>query len=149
MGLFSKLRGAASKRDETIARSVLTPSVSTAIGDGELNEAELAQLGNVVAFSPVFFEYDGKGLAELIKSIIEEIQANGHDATIGKAIAALSPALRETALCFAMRIALADGKIEDGEKASLAQTAAHMEIPLERFQQIFDVVAIMQRPPGA
>jgi tellurite resistance protein len=57
--------------------------------------------------------------------------------------------LRETALCFAMRIALADGKIEEGEKASLAQTAAHMEIPLERFQQIFDVVAIMQRPPSA
>lgn len=149
MGFFSKLRGASAKGNDGIARHVLTPAVSTMVADGDVDEAELAQLSNVCAFSPIYFSYDGPGIAKLVKEVIEDIKANGHDAVIAKAAAGLSPALRETSLCFAMRLALADGKIEDGEKASLAQTAGHMEIPVDRFSQMFEVIAIMQRPPEA
>ena len=149
MGIFSKLRSAAGERDDGIAKAVLTPAVSTMVADGSVDDAELAQLSNVCAFSPIFFNHDGESVSTLIKEIVEEIKEKNHDAVIGDAIAKLSPALRETALCFAMRLALADGRIDDGEKASLAQTAGHMQISVERFGQMFEVMAILQRPPSA
>lgn len=151
MGLFGVFGG--EKSDETIAladdpvaRAVLTPAVSTMIGDGDVNDAEMAQLSNLIAFSPIFGDHGPAAVSGFVNYIIETIRQNGHDETIKAAAAELPEALRETALCFAMRIALADGKIEDGEKASLAQTGGHLGVTPERFGQIFGVIAALQHP---
>ncbi|MEO1292281.1 MAG: tellurite resistance TerB family protein [Pseudomonadota bacterium] len=153
MGLFNKLRKASATADTSqqtnVARAVLTPAVSTMISDGDVNEAEKLQLINVCSFSPIFFELDGPSFSKMIGSIIDEISANGHEAAIQKAAQGLSPKLRETAMCFALRIALADGVIEDGEKASLSQTGQHMGISPEMFGVMLEVIAMMQRPPTA
>ncbi len=148
MSIFNRLRGS-SGGDTALAQAVLTPAVSTMIGDGEVDSSEIAQLINACSFSPVFFQLKESDLKGLIPTIIKEIKANGHDAAIQAAAGKLSPALRETALCFAVRIALADGKIEDGEKASLGQTAHHMQIAPDTFGKIFEVMVMMQRGPNA
>ncbi|MEM1300707.1 MAG: tellurite resistance TerB family protein [Pseudomonadota bacterium] len=148
MSLFSRLRGQP-KPQNTVAKAVLTPAVSTMIADGSVDDSELAQLSNVVSFSPIFFQLDKNGLTGLVKEVISEIQAKGHDATIQAAATGLSPALCETALCFAARIALADGRLDEGEKASLAQTGHHMNISQDAFGKILDVVIMMQRGPNA
>ena len=150
MGLFSRKKAAAApKRDDAIARSVITPAVSVMIADGNVDESELAQLSNLCGFSPIFMHYDSKTLTEMVKSIIETIQAKGHQGALSEASGHLSPPLRETALTFAMRLAFADGRIEDGEKNALAATAGIMEIPQDMFSKILEVVAIMQRPVTA
>jgi len=125
MGLFSRKKSTdAPKRDDAIARSVITPAVSVMVADGNVDASELAQLSNLCGFSPIFMHYDSKALTEMVKSIIDTIQAKGHQGALSEAAAHLSPPLRETALTFAMR-------------------------PQEMFSKILEVVAIMQRPAQA
>lgn len=119
------------------------------IADGDVNEFEQAQIANLCAFSPIFLPLGGERLQLMIREIIADIGVQGHPEAIRKAASSLSPALRETAISFAMRVALADGHINDNEKASLAQTGHYMEISPEVFQRIFGVVAMMQRPVTA
>lgn len=150
MSIFSRLRGAVRERPaEATARAVLTPAVSTMVADGSIDRSELTQLCNVCSFSPIFFQTSQKELEAMVGAVIDEIRRSGHDATIAAAARGLSPALRETALCFAMRIAFADGRVEEGERNSLARTATHMEIAMPTFEKIIEVVAMMQRPPNA
>ncbi|MCI4662145.1 MAG: tellurite resistance TerB family protein [Neomegalonema sp.] len=149
MNLYEKLRRSSIGRDDVIARAVLTPAVSTMISDGSVHDSELSQLTNLCSFSPIFVPYDAQALSSLVQDIIGKIEAEGHDAVIAQAAEHLSPSLRETALCFAARIALADGRLDDGEKASLAQTGYHMQIPASIFEKVIEVVAMMQRPANA
>lgn len=152
MGLFGILGGGRSSGpvgviDDPVARAVLTPAVSTMVGDGEVNQAETAQINNLIAFSPIFFEHGPATITAYIQHIIDQIAKNGHEATIKAAAAELPQPLRETAMCFAIRMALADGVIEDGEKASLAQTGHYMDIPPETFGKMLEVLAMLQRAP--
>lgn len=149
MAIFGKKSGANIVRNEAVARAVLVPSVSTMVSDGDVSDAELAQLSNACAFSPIFCKFSQEEMHAMIRSIISEISASGHPATIKKAAQALTPPLRETALCFAMRIALADGRVDDGEKNALSATGQLMQIPTEKFGQIFQFVVMMQRPAVA
>ena len=152
MGIFGIFKGGdkapVGVMDDPIARAVLTPAVSTMVGDGEINEAENAQINNLIAFSPIFFNHGPAAITAYIQHILGQIAKNGHEATINAAAAELPQPLRETAMCFAIRMALADGVIEDGEKASLAQTGHHMDIPPETFGKMFEVLAMLQRAPA-
>ena len=151
MGLLNIFGGGSSGPtdviDDPLARAVLTPAISTMVGDGEVNDAEMAQINNLIAFSPIFFEHGPATITAYINYTIEQIAQKGHEATIKDAAAQLSQPLRETAMCFAIRMALADGKIEEGEKNSLAQTGHYMEIPPESFGKMLEVLAMLQRPP--
>ena len=140
---------AAPVSDQAIARSVLIPAVSTMIADGDVSEFELAQISNLCVFSPIYLPLGGEKVQMLVKDIIDEISTHGHPETIKRAAEMLSPALRETALCFAMRVALADGHVDDGEKNSLSQTGYFMGIEPAVFDNILSVVAMMQRPATA
>ncbi len=133
----------------TVARSVLTPAISTMIADGDISGFESTQIANLCAFSPIYGEISRGDLDGMIEEVVEEIVNLGHPETIRQAGAALSPALRETALCFAMRVAMADGSINDRERETLVQTAEHLAIDPAIFDQILDVVTMMQRPAAA
>ncbi len=149
MGVFGKRKSAVAVRNDLIAKAVITPAVSTMVSDGNVSQVELAQLSNMCSFSPVYFEFSQQELERMILEIMHEISSVGHHGAIQRAAVSLSPALRETALCFAMRIALADGVIEEGEKESLLITAATLQVDVQRFQQIFEFVVMMQRPSNA
>lgn len=149
MGLLDRLRGRGGTTiamiDDPLARAVITPAVSTMVGDGSVNEAENAQLNNLLAFSPIFRDHGPAAISAMVQHILESIERIGHEATIQQCAQELTPELRRTALCFAMRIALADGRIEDGERASLTQTGHHLGIPPEEFGQIFEVIVMLQQ----
>ena len=147
LNMFGGSKGPAGVIDDPIARAVLTPAISTMVGDGEVSEAEIAQINNLIAFSPIFFEHGPATVTAYIQHTIDTIAKKGHDETIKEAAAQLSQPLRETAMCFAIRMALADGKIEEGEKNSLMQTGHYMEISGETFKMMFEVLVMLQRPP--
>jgi len=149
MGFFSKRRKTRHSADTRIARAVLTPAVSIMVADGEVADSELYQLQNLCAFSPIFFQLEPKDVQALMVSIFEEIKTSGQSNAIQNASATLSQPLRETALCFAARIAFADGYIDDGEKASFLEIAKHLDIPDATFVKILDVIAMLQRPATA
>ena len=141
--------GSPAANTSSIARAVLVPAVSTMISDGDISDFELAQLSNLCSFSPIFMPMESDHLHHMIKDIISEIARNGHPEAIKNAATMLTPALCETALCFAVRVALADGFIDENEKNSLSQTGYFMNIAENDFARIVDVVAMMQRPIAA
>ncbi|RED13852.1 tellurite resistance TerB family protein [Pontivivens insulae] len=148
MALFSRLRGSKGP-DTTIAKAVIAPSVLTMAADGRIDNSEIAQLANLCGFSPIFFGIEGKVISDLINQIISDVRAKGSEQVLREAAGVLSPALRETAFCFAARISLADGTIDRAEEATLAATAAVLEVNRDVLNKILDVVVILQRPANA
>lgn len=148
MALFSRLRGG-SAPDTTIARAVLAPAVLTMAADGRIDDSETMQITNLCMFSPIFAPLGGKVVADLIKSILQDLGKRGADAVITECGQTLSPALRETAFCYAMRVAMADGVLDEAEKTVLGGTASRLMLDEATFGKIVDVVAMMQRPATA
>lgn len=133
------------KNTSQTATAVLTPAVLTMVADGRVEPAELAQLGSLCALHPLFSEITPEMLMRMIRDIVLETADHGGPA-VGKAAAArLSPGLRETAMCFAMRVALADGSLSESEQATVAGMASLLDLPPESFAKIFEVTAMMQR----
>ena len=147
MALFDKLF--ASKPDTKIARAILIPSIGVMASDGRMDERELLQLNNVVSFSPIFSPLDGKTVTGLCSEILTSFKNRGARAVYAEAKAGLSPALRETAMCFALRIASADGRLDESEREALSYLAVEFEIPMETFEAMAMVLGMMQRPATA
>ena len=151
MGLFSKLRAAApsGNQAEATARAVMTPSLLTMAIDGSVDDSELAQLSNVCAFSPIFHAIGGDRTQAMAVEIFADMKSRGAGPVMDEAISSLSPALRETALCFAMRIALADGTLDENEKNALIVMSRDMGIKPENVETMFAVISMMQRSAAA
>lgn len=147
MGLFSKLRNSTPKVDNRLTRSVLMPSVMTMISDGSVDDGELAQLANLCSFSPIFSGQSGETTMEMIKSLAQEIITGDLQALLDQAKNNMTMEMRETAVLFAMRIAMADGRIDDGERKALLVLGQHFEIPENKFMVMFEVIGILQRAP--
>ena len=143
MSLFSRLRGG-SKPSNSVAKDVLTPAILTMVADGSISDVEKTQLANMVAFSPIFAQLSGEQLVGVIDEVMKDLKNDTAGALTGS-VERLKPELRETALCFAIRIALADGHVDDGEREALIATAATMQIAPDTFGAIFEVMAMLQR----
>ncbi|MEM9046466.1 MAG: tellurite resistance TerB family protein [Pseudomonadota bacterium] len=118
------------------------------IADGSISESEKAQLANMMSFSPIYAHHDAKQIVGCINEVLESLKGDPAQVLTGSA-ERLSPALRETALCFAIRIALADGHVDDGERTALIATAASMQIEPSSFGAIFEVMSMLQRRADA
>ncbi|SFT62207.1 tellurite resistance TerB family protein [Sedimentitalea nanhaiensis] len=151
MGLFSRLRsddtGPADQASE-VARSVLSMPFLIAAADGRMDDTELHQILNISTYSPIFLSIGVERTLILARDIVRQLRAEGGQKVFERAAASLSPELRETALCFAIRIALADGRLDPGEQEMLIAMAKRLEIAEARCIQIFEVIAMMQRPAG-
>ncbi|MEM7566625.1 MAG: tellurite resistance TerB family protein [Pseudomonadota bacterium] len=149
MDLMERLRSAGRLSDTTLQKNVLTAAVSTMIADGDIDRLEHGLLYDLVPFSPLFTGIDRREIAAIEREIVDRIEAVGHKAAIEEAAAALSPALRETALCFAMRVAFVDGNADPGEIRSLETMAGAMEIDTALFDGFARTVIALQRGPSA
>lgn len=131
-----------------IARAVLVPTVAAMMADGTAADDEVAQLKLLCATSPIFRPLPVSVTTDLVFDVMQEIRRDGPADAIGRAAQALTPPLRETALAFTLRIALADGTLADDEKEALLHVAERLSIADEVFARILEVVRIMQRGPA-
>ena len=83
----------------------------------------------------------------MIKELIKELTSVDVQALLNRTKAELTMPMRETAVLFVMRIAMADGHLDEGEKKSLLILGQQFEIPENKFMIMFDVVSILQRTP--
>ena len=152
MGLFSKLRGgdaAQSTQNEEIARGVLAMPFLVAASDGSVDKCEIDQILNMCAYSPIFHAVGADKTLALSKDIANQLHAEGATKVFARSAAALPAAQRETALCFAIRAALADGYVDQREKDMLVTMGEQLGVAPEKFMQIFEVMAMLQRPAAA
>ncbi len=149
MGLFSGFRKAENEAAEQageIARSVLSMPYLVAAADGRMDDTELHQILNMCIYSPIFLAIGVEQTLILSRDIVRQLRAEGAGPVFDRAAASLDPELRETALCFAIRIALADGRLRASQRDMLLTMAQRLGIPESRCIQIFEVIAMMQRP---
>lgn len=150
MGLFSNLRKAqATPSHETTARAVITPAVFVMAVDGSVDNSEVAQLANSCSFSPIFAPIPGERTIQMINEIFQDIGKRTPNVVIREAIAQMSPSLRETSLAIAMRVALADGRLDESEQKTLVMLSQDMGISQNATEIMFHVVGILQRGPDA
>ena len=145
LGLFSKLTGSAPSQAQATARAVLTPALLVAISDGSIDQSEVDQIINGCMYNPIFHALGAKQTANLWNSILAECQSKGAEAVFAKAQAAMTPKLVETAMCFAVRTALADGHADKRELDMLSALGQRLGLPLETFENILNVMIMMQR----
>ncbi len=128
-----------------IARAVLVPTVSAMMADGTAHDDEVAQLKLLCSASPIFRHLTAAVMTDMVFDVMQEIRTDGAPIAIERAVRTLTPNLRETALSFTLRIALADGTLGPGEKETLLQVAEQLRISEDMFGRILEVVRIMQR----
>lgn len=148
MGLFSNLRkqtGGHSVADQT-AKAVLAMPLLVAASDGRVDDSELDQIINMCAFSPIFHAVGAQRTKDLLMEIAKDIRDRGAESLFSDVKATLTPKMVETAMCFAIRTALADGVLEQSEKDTLIAMGSRLALPPETFTKIFDVMAMLQRP---
>lgn len=90
--------------------------VLVSASDGDMTDAELSKIGNIVTHLPVFDDFDPENLATLAASCTDLLQEEeGLDATLSLVREALPQKLRETAYALACDVAAADGEIQQEE----------------------------------
>lgn len=142
MGLFDKIRGQASKVTLDAQKAVMTVMVAAVKADGNIEDDEVAQIRSLCAWSPIFARNSKEQDTALIVFADNFTADEGLEGAVRKAGEALSTALRETAFCFATKIAFADGYLGEKEKAFLSQLVSWLKIEEDRARQIVEVVAI-------
>ena len=147
MGLFSSLRKASSAgTQELTAKAVIAMPLMVAAADGRIEKSELDQVMNMCAFSPIFHAVGGKRTMDLAEECLNTIKSRGSETLFTEVQATLSPKMIETAMCFAIRTALADGHLDDSEKTMLMAMGQRLGLPEDAFVKIFEVMIMLQRP---
>jgi hypothetical protein len=152
MGFFSQLRGkptVAVASIDNIARAVLSPAVVTMAGAGEVSKADQDQLVSTCMFSPIFQKLGYLRTGELIGAAIDDLSGRGPEACLRDAVDTLSPSLRETAMCFAIRAAHVDGAVDDSARAALSEMSNCLQIEPDRYSCMFEAITILQRSERA
>lgn len=90
--------------------------VLVSASDGEMTDAELSKIGDIVTHLPVFEDFDVERLASLAASCTDLLQDDaGLDTTLALVNQGLPEKLRETAYALACDVAAADGTIAQEE----------------------------------
>jgi tellurite resistance protein len=105
--------------------------VLVSASDGDMTDAELSQIGNIVTHLPVFRDFDPEHLSTLAASCTDLLQEDdGLDTALALVREALPEKLHETAYALACDVAAADGHIQQ-EEMRLLEIIRH-ELSIDR-----------------
>lgn len=103
--------------------------VLVSASDGNMTDAELSQIGNIVTHLPVFRDFDPENLATLAASCTDLLQEDdGLDTAMALVNDALPEKLHETAYALACDVAAADGEIQQEELRLLEIIRHHLRV---------------------
>ena len=149
MGLFSGLRGKGVDESIDIPTAVMLPMIAAMTADGDVDDDEVRQIRSICVWSPIYARNTKDQDTQIILRALNLVNDQGADAMCAKAAEVLSPALRQTAFCFAARIVFSDEHVGARERELLERMVAILGIGDERARQIIEVVSIMQHTPDA
>lgn len=103
--------------------------VLVSAADGEMTDAELAAIGDIVRTLPVFKDYDSETLTQVAEDCADLLSADDGLETVLDMIAlALPERLRETAYVLACNVAAADLSADQEELRLLEMLRHHLKI---------------------
>jgi tellurite resistance protein len=147
MSAIGELRDAGPGGNQEERRNVLTTAISVMLADGDEADVEADLILRLGAVSPILAGMEEADFRTIVREVKNEIMEHGHDGAIARSANAISAPLRETALCFAMLVTLADGEIDDGEVTSLTDLAGTLGISDAEFDHFFKAMLALKRLP--
>ncbi|WP_304800605.1 tellurite resistance TerB family protein [Pseudotabrizicola sp.] len=147
VGLFTNLRTGAGGVSpvEAPARGILTMVMLIAAADGRVEATSIKQVVNMCSDSPLFHAIGRMRTHEIVQDILVKLRSQGADACLAEARVLLTSKQVETAMCFAVRTAMADGHIDDAALNKLAAMGERMGLPFDSFEEIVAVMQMLQR----
>lgn len=149
MGLFSGLLGKGTGGALDISVAVMLPMVAAVMADGEAGDDEIRQIRSICAWSPIYARNTMDEDTQIIQRAARIYVDSGAQSACERARDALSPALRETAFIFAVRLVFSDGHIGQGERTFIEQLAGWLALDAARARMLVEAVSIMQHQADA
>ncbi|RKZ81780.1 MAG: tellurite resistance protein TerB [Candidatus Parabeggiatoa sp. nov. 1] len=145
MGWFSSSTTPTSTDTFSKQEAFLGIALATSAADGEIAESEAKGIFAYLLQMKMFEGITEKELSEMFKKLLTVLEKEGIGGLVAIAKSSLPDELRETAFCCAVDIALADGVIEDSEKALLEELQQVLDISEEIGGKMIEVMIIKNR----
>jgi len=149
MNLFAGLRGRGTDTTLDVHTAVLVPAVAAMLADGRVEEEELFQLRSICVLSPIYERNSSLENELLIVRITRLIEDQDLQSVCERAATVLSPALRETAFSYAVKVIFSDGHVGRLEREAVGDMMSWLRIDPDRARMIIDVVSVMNHPATA
>jgi tellurite resistance protein len=145
MGWFSSKSTVSSTDSFSKQEAFLAIALATSAADGNISESEAKGIFAYLLQMRMFDGYTERQMSDLFKKLIAVLKNEGVGGLVAVAKSSLPAEYRETAFVCAVDIALADGVIEDGEKAMLEELQQVLNVSDELGGKILSVMLIKNR----
>jgi len=148
-GILAQLFGRGREDELDLSTAVMLPIVGAMLADGIVEEEELFQIDAVCAFSPIFERNTSYENELLILRATKLVEDHGLATMCERAAALLSPALRETAFAYAVKVIFSDGRYGEVEQAVIRDIRKALDVSEARAAMVIDVISVMRRGADA
>lgn len=145
MGWFSSSKTPSSSDTFSTQEAFLAIALATSAADGNIVEEEVKGIFAYLLQMKMFDGLTERQLSDMFKKLVTVLQNEGVGGLVAIAKSSLPAELRETAFACAVDIALADGVVEDSEKALLDELQQVLEVSDEIGGKVLEVMMIKNR----
>lgn len=145
MGLFDMFTGVEGKAAFGAHEAFAGILLVAAAADGHIADEEAQGLWRAIERMKLFSSYNAEKFSKMMDTLLKVLKKNGPEALIEKCIPALPERLRTTAFCNAVDIVLADGAVEDDEKALIEKLQHALEVGDNEARAILQVMVVKNR----
>lgn len=145
MGWFSSSKVPSSSDAFSQQEAFLAIALATSAADGNIDQSEIKAIFSYLLCMKMFQDYSEKELSKIFERLVKILKNEGAGGLVAVAKSSLPDKLRETAFACAVDIALADGVVEDSEKALLEELQQVLEVSDDIAQAILQVMLIKNR----
>ncbi|OQW92310.1 MAG: hypothetical protein BWK79_14915 [Beggiatoa sp. IS2] len=145
MGIFNFAKTSSSTDTFTKQEAFLAVALAMSAADGEVVEDEVKGIFAYLLQMRMFDGYSQNQLSAVFKKLVKILSNEGVGGLVAVAKSSLPESLRESAFACAVDIALADGKIEDSERALLDELRGVLEVSENTAKMVIQVMEIKNR----
>lgn len=146
MGLFDKIFQAAPEETKLTQQEAFAGiALALAGADGSISTSEWDGIVNYIRRLRIYDNFSGPAFDKLFDKLFKILKKDGPSALVTASVEGLSEDLKLTAFACAVDIALADGVLEDSEKAIISQLAEALQIPEKVAVSIIEVMIIKNK----
>jgi hypothetical protein len=146
VGLFDSLFGGGeSNKGVTKQEAFAGILLAAAAADGHIAEEEARSLWTTIERMKLFEKFTPDKFNKMMDVLLKILKKGGPDMLVEKCVPAIPEELRATAFANACDLVLADGVVEDEEKALVEKLQNRLEIPGDEAMDIVKVMVIKNR----
>lgn len=146
MGLFDKIFQVTPEETKLTQQEAFAGiAVALAGADGNIATSEWDGIVNYIRRLRIYDNFSGPAFDKLFDKLFTILKKDGAAALVKASAEGLSDDLKLTAFACAVDIALADGVLEEEEKAIINQLAEVLQIPVQTAVSIIEVMIIKNK----